>query len=683
MESGFTWQSYSPEKLLIERFHISTGFYPGQCDIIEQLVEGKRILAIQRTGWGKSLCYQIASLYYPHLTIVFSPLKALMRDQCQRCKDAYAIPSAIVSSDFSEEDNQLTLARARAGELKILFIAPERLDNVDWQTNVIHMRISMIVIDEAHCISTWGHDFRPHYRRIVRLLSALPKSTPVLALTATANQRVEQDILQQIGEATQVIRGTMQRPNLYLHVEPLKGDQEKLSYIAEILHYYPGTGIVYTATKHSAEMVAAFLLRQGIAADYYHAGREDSIRQDVEMKLMSNQYKVVCATNSLGMGIDKPDLRFVIHYHIPASPIHYYQEIGRAGRDNKVAWCILLFDPADLTIQEYFIRNAMPEGRHYATVLSQIRCSPQGLREIDVLLSTGLSRSLMRSILADLEEQRLIERNPHSRIYFYVDRFGQMDFSAYDAVLQQKQQELSNIQNYVQCKNCYMEYLTTHLGDEPGYSCGKCGACRQSNFPPVKPSRRIQGEAAFFLEEDFMPRIEKRGTELHPIHEAGWSLSYHGKSNTGRLVRASKYEDAGPFALSLVNRAVQLVRTRYPIHTIDGIVSVPPTKSGPLVEAFARQIASQLNIEYLSVVIKERLTEEQKNLKNRAQKSLNVKGAFSIPSPEFVSGRTLLLIDDIYDSGYMLREVGQTLMQAGAKLVYPLTITRTAHSDDQ
>ena len=148
-------------------------------------------------------------------------------------------------------------------------------------------------------------------------------------------------------------------------------------------------------------------------------------------------------------------------------------------------------------------------------------------------------------------------------------------------------------------------------------------------------------------------------------------------------MRASKYEDAGPFALSLVNRAVQTVRTRYPVETINGIVSVPPTKSGPLVEAFARQIASQLNIEYLPVVIKERLTEEQKNLKNRAQKSVNVKGAFSIQSPEFVSGRTLLLIDDIYDSGYMLREVGHTLMQAGAKLVYPLTITRTAHSDDQ
>ena len=677
MESGFTWQSYAPEKLLIERFHISTGFHPGQRDIIEQLVQGKRILAIQRTGWGKSLCYQISSLYYPHLTIVFSPLKALMRDQCQRCNTMYSIPSAIVSSDFSEEENQATMELVVAGNFKLLFIAPERLDNASWQKYVIHMRISMIVIDEAHCISTWGHDFRPHYRRIVRLLNALPKNVPILALTATANKRVEQDVLQQIGEGTQVVRGTMQRPNLHLNVETLIGDQEKLSYLAKMLPYYPGTGIIYTATKSSAEMLAAFLIQQGINAEYYHAGREDNVRQDIEQKLMSNQYKVVCSTNALGMGIDKPDVRFVIHYHIPTSPIHYYQEMGRAGRDRKVSWCILLYDPADISIQEYFIRNARPEGKYYDLVLSLLRVNAQGSRESNLMLTTGLSQTATRSILADLEEQRFIERNLKSRTYTAVSRLGQMDFSAYDEVRLQKLQELNNIQHYVQSDTCYMEYLTTYLGDEPGSHCRQCGRCRRTNFPSVIPSRRIEREVAHFLEEDFLPRIEKRLE-----HEAGWSLSYHGNSRTGRLVRASKYEDAGPFALNLVNRAVKLVRTRYPIETINGIVSVPPTKSGLLVETFARQVATQLGIEYLSVIEKVRLTQEQKYLTNWRQKVDNVKGAFCVSSSE-VAGLTLLLIDDIYDSGYMLREIALVLRQAGANSVFPLTITRTAHSDDQ
>ena len=239
MAPAVTWQNNTPEKLLEERFRISSGFHPEQRDILEQLVQGKRLLVIQRTGWGKSLCYQMASLYYPHLTLVFSPLKALMRDQCQRCNDVYNIPAAIVSSEFSQEENKATLTQAINGFYKILFIAPERLDNADWQNSVYQMRISMIVIDEAHCISTWGHDFRPHYSRIVKLLTALPKDIPVLALTATANRRVEDDVLQQIGSDTQVIRGTMQRPNLYLNVEYLHGDCEKLAYLAEIIPYFP------------------------------------------------------------------------------------------------------------------------------------------------------------------------------------------------------------------------------------------------------------------------------------------------------------------------------------------------------------------------------------------------------------------------------------------------------------
>src|SRR5438270_801740 len=487
-----------------------------------------------------------------------------MRDQCQRCNTMYSIPSAIVSSDFSEEENQATMELVVAGHFKILYIAPERLSNALWQAYVSRMRISMIVIDEAHCISTWGHDFRPHYRRIVRLLSAHPKNVPILALTATANKRVEQDVLQQIGEVTQVVRGTMQRPNLHLNVETLIGDQEKLSYLAEILPYYPGTGIIYTATKSSAEMLATFLIQRGINADYYHAGREDTVRQDIEQKLMSNQYKVVCSTNALGMGIDKPDVRFVIHYHIPASPIHYYQEMGRAGRDRKVSWCILLYDPTDVTIQEYFIRNERPEGKYYDVVLSLLRIKDQGLRESNLMLTTGLSQKATRNILADLEEQRFIEHNPKSRTYTAISRLGQIDFSAYDEVRLQKLQELSNIQNYVRCDTCYMEYLTTYLGDEPGSHCRQCGRCRKTNFPPVTPSRRIQGTVAYFLEEGFLPRIEKR-----PEHEAGWSLSFHGNSRTGRLVRASKYENAGPFAPNLVNRVVKLVRTRYPIDTIN------------------------------------------------------------------------------------------------------------------
>lgn len=673
-------RSYPLENLLIQRFHIRGGFHPGQKHIIEQFIQGKRILAIQRTGWGKSLCYQMASLYYPGLTIVFSPLKALMRDQLQRCNEVYAIPSAIVSSDFTDDENEHTLKQAITGTLKLLFISPERLNNALWQSYASKMRMSMIVIDEAHCISTWGHDFRPDYRRMVRLLEALPRNTPVLALTATANKRVEEDIRLQVGNV-QVMRGTMQRPNLSLTVVHVQQDKEKLAYLAQLLSILPGTGILYTATKASAEMVAAFFVSQQITATHYHAGLEDAVRRDVEQKWMRNEYKVICSTNALGMGIDKADTRFVIHYHIPASPIHYYQEIGRAGRDGEKAHCILLYDSSDVSIQEYFIQSSKPGRNYYDAVLRTIRLRPMGEQEI--LLETGFARNVTRTILADLEEQRFIERNVRDRKYAMLKRTGDVDLAVNEAIRQQKEQELRDIQQYASTHGCYMGYLTAYLGDEVEYRCNSCKQCRPQEFPLLVPSARIQQAVVKFLEEEALPRIEKRFSRKELIHEAGWSLSYYGNTRIGELVRLSKYKGAGPFPDELVVRAVQVVRKHYPLETIQAVVSVPPTRSGTLVEGFARRVAAMLHREYVPAVIKVRETDEQKNLTNRLQKAKNVKDAFAVPHVQQIRGRVLLLIDDIYDSGYILREVAQALIEAGAQDIYPLTITKTQHSDDQ
>ena len=683
MTSIVSWQSTPPEQLLADRFHIASGFHTNQREIIERLIRGQRVLAIQHTGWGKSLCYQMASLYYPHLTIVFSPLKALMRDQCQRCNTAYSLPAAIISSDFTSTENELTLQNAVMGHYKILFIAPERLSNALWHAYIPQMHISMVVIDEAHCISTWGHDFRPQYRRIVRFLSSFPKNTPVLALTATANKRVETDILHQIGLRTQIIRGTLQRPNLHLHAVHVNGDQEKLGYLAEVLLPRADTGIIYTATQSSAMIVAAFLKTLGMNAEYYHAERDDRIRQEIEQKFMANQYQVVCSTNALGMGIDKSDIRYVIHYHITPSPIHYYQEMGRAGRDGQDAYCILLYDPTDITIQEHFISTAKPEEHYYEAVLACIRLNPHGLPKRDLLLEIAVTDDELRNILADLEEQHFIVYSPSQQTYSSTGRTGPIDFSSFAVVRSHRQEELAQMQDYANGQACYMHYLTTYLGDHEEYTCGHCGYCQPESFPFILPSERIQTAVIHFLHEDFMPYIEKFRFGNLTVHEYGWSLSYHGKSTIGKQVRASKYENAGPFAFGLVARAVEVIRARYPLATIQGIVSVPPTKNGLLVEMFAQQVANALGLTYLPILAKVRSTKEQKHLRNRLQKTANIKDAFSVRSPEQATGKTLLLIDDIYDSGATIHEVASALMQAGAKTIYPLTITRTVHSDDQ
>lgn len=672
------WYAFPLERLLRERFGLQN-FHSDQRMIIERLVKGKRVLAIQRTGWGKSLCYQVASMYIPGLTIVISPLKALMRDQCQRCNETYKIPAAIVSSDVSDLENRATLTDAVDGKLRILYIAPERFGNRAWQEYAPQMQIGMVVVDEAHCISVWGHDFRPDYRRIRDLLALLPESIPVLALTATANRRVEQDILEQIGRDALVVRGSMRRPNLYLGVIFVKDDQEKLSYLVANIPTWKGAGIIYTATKSSAEEVASFLLQQGIEAEYYHSGRANIVRQNVENGLMTNGYKVICSTNALGMGIDKPDVRFVIHYHFPASPIHYYQEIGRAGRDGQQARCILLYDPSDVSIQRHFTQQSKPASDAYERLLGFIRNNAQGLSGMELLRMSGFSEQTTGVILADLEEQRLIKRIHvgHGNHVYVSERLGRVDLSVYDRVRKEKERELADMQGYAQTNQCYMGYLTSYLGDAPGYRCGVCGNCRPEKFIPVQLPETMK-KAMFALEQNFLPPIEKHGSI-----EAGYALSHHGTTKIGRMVRASKYENAGMFADELVSMAIKVARTRYPVTGIDGIVSVPSTRSGKLVEDFARRVATGLGIPYISGVVKKRATQEQKLFTNALQKQENVAGAFAVLAFAPVQEKTLLLIDDIYDSGYTLREVAATLQRAGARVVYPLTITRTLHSDDQ
>ncbi len=278
------------------------------------------------------------------------------------------------------------------------------------------------------------------------------------------------------------------------------------------------------------------------------------------------------------MGIDKRDIRFIIHYHIPGSPIQYYQEVGRAGRDGQVAQCVLLYDPEDLRIQEHFISHAKPASLQYETILSHLEANSQGLGQNEIMRITGFSQTATRIVLKDLEDQDFIERDSKSRYVMVIDRPKPIDFSDYDTVRQQKLRELSDIQSYALYQGCYMAYLTTYLGDPLGPACGVCGQCQLTNSPTMQVPESIQEAAVRFLEDEYLPQIEKRGTAKTPAHEAGWALSSHGTSRIGRLVRACKYENAGPFPLSLVTRAIEVLHTRYPIAEINGIVSIPPTR---------------------------------------------------------------------------------------------------------
>ena len=297
-------------------------FYDEQWNTIERLLRGERMLLIERTGFGKSLCYQFPAILFDGVTIIFSPLIALMRDQTNALK-AKGIAARYINSEQAPEENTQAIADALEGNIKILYIAPERQENQEWIEATRKMKLSMIVIDEAHTISVWGHDFRPAFRRIINLVNLLPKDMPVLATTATATLRVQQDIEQQIGGNLQTIRGNLLRDNFHLYVVETQSEEEKMIGLAHWLKRLPGTGLIYVGTRIQTEQYARWLQQNEIDCIGYNAGLDGEQRKEIEQGLMENRWKCIISTNALGMGIDKPDIRFVIHTQIPASPIHY------------------------------------------------------------------------------------------------------------------------------------------------------------------------------------------------------------------------------------------------------------------------------------------------------------------------------------------------------------------------
>src|SRR5438067_6980343 len=353
-------------------------FRPAQKQVIDVVMAGKSSLAVMPTGSGKSLCYQLPALVLPGLTLVVSPLIALMKDQVDQLSQR-GLPATVINSTVSREQQRSTLEQAIAGRIKLLYVAPERFQNDEFRAGLARSKVSLLAVDEAHCVSLWGHDFRPDYLRLRPVISGL-QSPAVLALTATATPAVRRDILTQLGieNATQVVSG-FDRPNLYLEVREVATSLEKIRAITE-LSRWAAVGIVYAGTRKNVEEIYANLRRAGIEAAAYHAGLALPERKAIQDKFMTASESVIVATNAFGMGIDRSQVRFVIHADIPDSVEAYYQEIGRAGRDGEPARCLLLFNYADKWIPEFFIDSSHPPADILKYVFAKLCRS--GSREI-------------------------------------------------------------------------------------------------------------------------------------------------------------------------------------------------------------------------------------------------------------------------------------------------------------
>ena len=356
----------------------SATFRDGQWECIEPLLSGKRLLVVQRTGWGKSMVYFLATRllrdkgYGP--TFLVSPLLSLMRNQVTAAERIGIRARSIDSTNVDEHSD--ILEEYAKNKIDILLLSPERLSNEFFQKEFLEassVNMGMLVVDEAHCISDWGHDFRPDYRRIVRIVRAMPESVPILATTATANDRVVHDIEEQLGHTLLVQRGSLVRSSLSLQNIFLPSKAERLAWLAREIPKLPGSGIVYVLTKRDATMVSDWLQKNGVNAVAYYSGIEN--RNELEQELLDNKIKVLVATVALGMGFDKPDVGFVIHYQRPASVVHYYQQVGRAGRALSSAFGVLLCGEEDEQIANYFIENAFPPQSYVQAILDELRKS--------------------------------------------------------------------------------------------------------------------------------------------------------------------------------------------------------------------------------------------------------------------------------------------------------------------
>jgi ATP-dependent DNA helicase RecQ len=683
------------EQVLRERFGFSS-FRPGQREAIETLLERRRLLCIQPTGHGKSLLYQLPAILLPGMTVVISPLLALMRDQIGQLVERFGISAASINSDQLDEENAAAVAGATAGKVKILFVAPERLDHLADFEFLLGLDVALLVVDEAHCISTWGHDFRPSYRRIVDAVSAFAARRPdlrVLALTATANERTEADIVSLLGTeagALLVHRQGMDRPNLELEVHEVHGLPDKLARLTSVVSRelerlraagVAGSGILYCATRDQTEIAAGFLQGRGVEVVAYHAGLDPDRKRELQRSFTRSEVPVIAATNALGMGIDKSDIRFIVHVDVPGSITAYYQEVGRAGRDGAKARGILLFDEQDREVQEYFIRSAQPTLEDFALVRRVIAEAEEKGEAITlgmIKARSGLHPTRVTVVLAELIEQGFIAKQLVGRTQAYVctEREGTPSLERYARQLDVRTHELEAMLGYARGEpGCLMQALRRALGDLGAPACGRCDRCVPQADDPDDPE--LIARASAWLETRPLSIPASR----YPKLSEGLALldgPLHGPTYVTFMRARTQAPMLSPRLLELLALGLDRLCETYEF----GSVAMLPSRTWAQREAVGAWLAARLDVPLLELVAyrsDEQPAARQGTLSNNDQRRENVRGGFVLgPDARKVPRGAVLLVDDYIGSASTLREVGQLLRKTGKldRELVPLMLAR-------
>jgi ATP-dependent DNA helicase RecQ len=649
------------------------------------VADRSRALVVQRTGWGKSAVYFIATALLRARgagpTVIVSPLLALMRNQVDAAARA-GIHARTINSANTEDWEQI-YADVASGTADVLLVSPERLNNPSFRDQVLpklSAAAGLLVIDEAHCISDWGHDFRPDYRRIRTLLAELPAGVPVLATTATANARVTQDIADQLGTETVVLRGPLDRASLHLAVVSLPTAHLRLGWLAAHLGDLPGSGIIYTLTVAAAHEAAAFLREQGFQVAAYSGKDEISERAVVEQSLIDNQLKAVVATSALGMGFDKPDLGFVVHLGAPQSPVAYYQQIGRAGRAVESAEVILLPGHEDKDIWAYFASLAFPPERQVRATLAALTEEGRPLSTAVLETYVDLSRGRLEQMLKVLDVDGAVRR-----VGGGWEATGQpwsYDGERYERVAAARTREQDAMLGYQVTDGCRMEYLRLQLDDPEASRCGRCDNCTGRSWADDVPEassgaarERLQRPGVTVEPRRMWPTglteakgkipagvLAEPGRALGRLTDLGWGT-------TLRTLFAGPDEPARP---ELLDAIVKVLAAWDWAERPTGVVSMPSLSRPVLIESLGERIAAIGRLSYLGPV---RYLGDGPGPRrhNSAQRVRSLWNAFEVPA---VSG-PVLLVDDRIETGWTMTVVAKLLREAGATAVLPLALSVT------
>lgn len=679
----------------------AAGFRAGQWEAIDHIVNRRgKVLCIQRTGWGKSMVYFVGAKLMraqgQGVTLIVSPLLALMRNQIEAAH-RLQLRALTINSTNTEEWGAVR-HELLADRADLLLISPERLANDEFVTGVLQpiaARIGMLVVDEAHCISDWGHDFRPDYRRIGQVLERLPNNIAVLATTATANRRVEADVTAQLGENVQVQRGPLMRETLALQVMRMASPADRLAWLADQIPRLAGSGIVYTLTTRDADRVAAWLQQNGIDAQAYHSDKEDEERERMERALSANQVKCLVATTALGMGYDKPDLTFVIHYQTPGNVVAYYQQVGRAGRAIASAYGVLLSGEEEADINEFFRESAFPPNWQVERILRALEEAEDGMRVRDLEHAVNLRPSQIEKVLKLLVVEPL---SPVVRIegkWFRTPNAFAMDHDRIAHLTRQREMEWEQMQEYVANRQCSMQFLAAALDDGTSGPCGRCAVCLGRPLLPVEPARDSLIGARRFIRNSEMPLTLKKQWDVAALAQYaaqfGWTglniprnlrgeegrvLSRWGEPVWGALVSEGK--EAGRFDDELLAATVDMIRNRWSsADAASWVTCIPSLRHPDLVPHFARRLAESLGLPFRKAVRKDRETDPQKHMENRFHQCQNLDGAFVVDRAVCLP-EPVLLIDDVVDSAWTLTLVSALLREAGVGAVLPLALATTA-----